>query len=121
MTLLRYYKPVNSTASNSKDKDELAEKDKSESEEELEDLSEASTEEEIDNDETDETSVSLPQKRKTLKSHIFKKKTKVKVKKVFQRKWLREFSWLRYDSKEKKCTVNYVDFIVLIFLSLKKV
>src|SRR5436190_23687477 len=102
MTLLRYYKSVNSTASNSKDKDELAEKDKSESEEKLEDLSEASTEEEIDNDETDETSVSLPQKRKTLKSHIFKKKTKVKVKKVFQRKWLREFSWLRYDSKEKR-------------------
>src|SRR6266487_4407566 len=32
-----------------------------------------------------------------------KKKIKAKInKKGFQRKWLKEFSWLRYDSKEKK-------------------
>jgi hypothetical protein len=93
----------------------LSEKDKSLSEISL---SEISTEK---IDETDEKFVKEALKNEKFQN-LAKRKTIVKInKKGFQRKWLKEFSWLRYDSKEKKCTVNYVGFMVLIFLSLKKV
>ncbi|UZO18345.1 uncharacterized protein OCT59_009660 [Rhizophagus irregularis] len=108
MTLLRYYKPINANVNKSKNKDKLNEKDKSLSESDESNLSlsetslsEISTEEinEIDEKNSQRSS----KKRKISKSCISKRKTKAKInKKGFQKKWLKEFSWLKYDSKEKK-------------------
>ncbi|CAB4416294.1 unnamed protein product [Rhizophagus irregularis] len=108
MTLLRYYKPINANINKNKNKNTPNEKDKSLFESDENDLSlseisfsESSTEEEID--EPTRNSNLFSQERKTSKYRISKRKIKAKInKKGFQRKWLKEFSWLRYDSKEKK-------------------
>ncbi|CAB4479250.1 unnamed protein product [Rhizophagus irregularis] len=108
MTLLRYYKPINANVNKSKNKDKLNEKDKSLSESDESNLSLSETSlSEISTEEIDEidekNSQRSSKKRKISKSCISKRKTKAKInKKGFQKKWLKEFSWLRYDSKEKK-------------------
>ncbi|GES83200.1 zinc finger protein 862-like [Rhizophagus clarus] len=107
MTLLRYYKPINANVNN-RNKNTPNEKDKSLSENDKNDLfsseissSETPTEEETLNE--IEKVNSQRSFRKISKSHIIKRKIKAKInKKGLQRKWLKEFSWLRYDSKEKK-------------------
>ncbi|RIA97999.1 hypothetical protein C1645_731997 [Glomus cerebriforme] len=114
MTLLCYYKPINANVNNSKNKNIPNKKEKSLSENDENDLSlskisllEISIEEEI-NEPVDQTNsqrnpILLFQKKKTSKLRILKRNIKVKInKKGFQRKWFKEFSWLRYDSKEKK-------------------
>lgn len=96
-SILRYYKTV--SVNTNKNKDKSIEGDKSLSESDKDDLSsKTSTEEEVNEDSSILTS---QKKKKTLR--ILKKKAKIKVnKKGFQKKWLKEFSWLRYNSEEKK-------------------
>ena len=79
MSLLHYYKPVNANANNNKNKNKPNEKDKSlsESDENLSLSETTSIEKEIDKIDkanSHRSSISLSQKRKTLKSRMLKKK-----------------------------------------------
>ena len=116
MTLLRYYKPINANVNNSKNKS------LSESDENKLSLSETSLSEFLQRKQTKQMKRILkevPKKKKNFNLVYQKEKQKRKLIKIDFKENDKEFLWLRYDPKEKKCTMDYVDFMVLIFPLLK--